>query len=134
MVYWLRSLFIRKFMLDLSLNYDTAISYKMIKLKSMYLHACTYNFFNVKMQNSVHNQNVSFSPDKPWIWDIAHKELPDSNGNMWCPSWNCLLQENFKCVHQVSDAEINLMNLFIKIDYNTRHFFLFLFIDRQWWC
>lgn len=24
--------------------------------------------------------------DKPWIWDIAHKELPDSNGNMWCPS------------------------------------------------
>ncbi|XP_056022716.1 tyrosyl-DNA phosphodiesterase 1-like isoform X3 [Ostrea edulis] len=24
--------------------------------------------------------------DEPWIWDIAHKELPDSNGNMWCPS------------------------------------------------
>ncbi|XP_033734263.1 tyrosyl-DNA phosphodiesterase 1-like isoform X2 [Pecten maximus] len=23
--------------------------------------------------------------DKPWIWDIAHKELPDTNGNMWCP-------------------------------------------------
>ncbi|XP_061174599.1 tyrosyl-DNA phosphodiesterase 1-like isoform X1 [Saccostrea echinata] len=24
--------------------------------------------------------------DKPWIWDITHKELPDSHGNMWCPS------------------------------------------------
>ncbi|XP_060081210.1 tyrosyl-DNA phosphodiesterase 1-like [Ylistrum balloti] len=23
--------------------------------------------------------------DKPWIWDIAYKELPDTNGNMWCP-------------------------------------------------
>lgn len=24
--------------------------------------------------------------DRPWIWDIAYKDLPDSNGNMWCPS------------------------------------------------
>ncbi|XP_076098892.1 tyrosyl-DNA phosphodiesterase 1-like [Mytilus galloprovincialis] len=24
--------------------------------------------------------------DRPWIWDIAYKELPDCNGNMWCPS------------------------------------------------
>ncbi|KAJ8309162.1 hypothetical protein KUTeg_014036 [Tegillarca granosa] len=24
--------------------------------------------------------------DKPWIWDISYKDLPDSNGNMWCPS------------------------------------------------
>lgn len=33
-----------------------------------------------------------------------------------------MLQENFKCVHQVSDAEINLMNLFIKIDYEIKYF------------
>ncbi|GAB1609870.1 tyrosyl-DNA phosphodiesterase 1-like [Argonauta hians] len=24
--------------------------------------------------------------DEPWIYDIAHKELPDCNGMMWCPS------------------------------------------------
>lgn len=29
----------------------------------------------------------NFISDRPWIWDIAHKELPDCNGNMWCPSW-----------------------------------------------
>lgn len=52
----------------------------------MYTHIYIYFFFNVKMQNPVHNQNVFFFADKPWIWDIAHKELPDSNGNMWCPS------------------------------------------------
>ncbi|KAL5008894.1 hypothetical protein ScPMuIL_002147 [Solemya velum] len=23
--------------------------------------------------------------DRPWIWDIAYKDLPDSHGNMWCP-------------------------------------------------
>jgi len=28
----------------------------------------------------------NFISDRPWIWDIAHKELPDCNGNMWCPS------------------------------------------------
>lgn len=33
-----------------------------------------------------------------------------------------MLQENFKCVHQVSDAIINLMNLFIKIDYKIKYF------------
>lgn len=32
------------------------------------------------------------------------------------------MQENFKCVHQVSNAEINLMNLFIKIDYKIKSF------------
>ncbi|XP_036359493.1 tyrosyl-DNA phosphodiesterase 1 isoform X2 [Octopus sinensis] len=24
--------------------------------------------------------------DEPWVYDIAHKELPDCNGMMWCPS------------------------------------------------
>lgn len=32
------------------------------------------------------------------------------------------MQENFKCVHQVSNAEKNLMNLFIKIDYKIKSF------------
>lgn len=24
--------------------------------------------------------------DQPWIWDVAHKSLPDRHGNMWVPS------------------------------------------------
>ena len=24
--------------------------------------------------------------DRPWIWDIQYRELPDTNANMWCPS------------------------------------------------
>ncbi|XP_064482492.1 tyrosyl-DNA phosphodiesterase 1-like [Ornithodoros turicata] len=33
--------------------------------------------------------DVPLSPygvdDEPWTWDSAHKDLPDRNGNMWCP-------------------------------------------------
>ncbi|XP_013392782.1 tyrosyl-DNA phosphodiesterase 1 [Lingula anatina] len=24
--------------------------------------------------------------DRPWLWDIPYKDLPDTHGNMWCPS------------------------------------------------
>lgn len=26
------------------------------------------------------------SSDRPWVWDVPHIDLPDRNGNMWCPS------------------------------------------------
>lgn len=38
------------------------------------------------------------------------------------PKLKLIFARNFKCVHQVSNAEINLMNLFIKIDYKIKSF------------
>lgn len=60
--------------------------------KYVFLHWLTQSIMNSALSWFPVMYAVAFQlcfllADKPWIWNIPYTQAPDTNGNVWVPSW-----------------------------------------------